>query len=101
MEKIINTQKIENPRYKVISNVTASEYNDTSEIKKLLIKQIESPVRWRESIINTFNNGTLNYIELGPGKVLCGMVKRTVKNVNCFSINTIADMENIRDEFKK
>ena len=46
-------------------------------------------------------NGVQNYIELGPGKVLTGMVKRTLKNVNCFSINTIADMENIRDEFKK
>ena len=42
-----------------------------------------------------------NFIELGPGKVLTGMVKRTIKNVNCFSINSIADIKNLQNEFKK
>ena len=45
--------------------------------------------------------GVKNYIEIGPGKVLTGMVKRTIKNVNCFSINTIADIENLKNELKK
>ena len=45
--------------------------------------------------------GVTKYIELGPGKVLTGMVKRTIKNVNCFSINSIADIKNLNDEFKK
>jgi len=40
-------------------------------------------------------------IEIGPGKVLTGMVKRTIKNANCFSINSIADIKNLKDEFKK
>tara|TARA_B100000242_G_C43022236_1_gene475773 strand:- start:32 stop:973 length:942 start_codon:yes stop_codon:yes gene_type:complete len=101
MNEKINGIKFEKPFIEIISNVTSEPENDPDKIKNLLVEQIYTTVRWRESIINTFNNGTLNYIELGPGKVLCGMVKRTVKNVNCFSINTIADMENIRDEFKK
>ena len=45
--------------------------------------------------------GVKNYIEIGPGKVLTGMVKRTIKNVNCFSINSIADIENLKNELKK
>ena len=45
--------------------------------------------------------GVKNFIEIGPGKVLTGMVKRTIKNANCFSINTITDIKNLVDEFKK
>ena len=67
----------------------------------MLVKQIFSSVKWRESIINMTNNNITNFFEIGPGKVLSGMVKRTVKNINCFSINTIDDMKNIPDEFKK
>ena len=47
------------------------------------------------------NNNITNFFEIGPGKVLSGMVKRTVKNINCCSINTSDDMKNIPDEFKK
>ena len=47
------------------------------------------------------NNGISNFIEIGPGKVLTGMVKRTIKNVNCFSINSIADIKKFNDKFKK
>ena len=47
------------------------------------------------------NNGSKNFIEIGPGKVLSGMVKRTVKNVNCFAINSITDIKNLNDKFKK
>ena len=48
------------------------------------------------------NKGCKNFIEIGPGKVLTGMVKRTIKDVNCFSINSIiADIKNLKNEFKK
>ena len=67
----------------------------------MLIEQIFSTVKWRESLIYMSNKGVKNFIELGPGKVLSGMVKRTVKEANCFSINTIADIKNFENEFKK
>ena len=70
-------------------------------LKKLLVKQIFSTVRWRESLINMSDKGIKNFIEIGPGKVLTGMVKRTLKNVNCFSINSITDIKNLTNEFKK
>ena len=101
MKKKINLTKLNNSPYQIISNVTAKPENEPEIIKKLLIDQIFSTVRWRESIINMNDLGVNNFIELGPGKVLSSMVKRTVKNVNTFSINSIADIENMENEFKK
>ena len=66
-----------------------------------MIDQICSTVRWRESIIHMSKENVNNFIEIGPGKVLSGMVKRTLKNINCFSINSIDDMKKTTDEFKK
>ena len=99
-EKIDNT-KFNKPLFEIINNVTAKTENESNIIKKLLIDQIFSTVKWRESIINMSENGVLNYIEIGPGKALSGMVKRTVKNANCFSINSITDIKNFINESKK
>ena len=96
-----NNTKFSNPVFKIIHNVTANAENNPNSIKKLLIDQISSTVRWRESLINMSNAGTKNFVEIGPGKALTGMVKRTIKDANCFSINSIADIKNIINEFKK
>ena len=101
MKKKINLTKLNSISHQIVSNVTANPENDLDIIKKLLIDQIFSTVRWRESIINMNDLGVNNFIELGPGKVLTSMVKRTIKNANTFSINSIADMENIENELKK
>ena len=101
MKDKINNTKFNDPLPKIVNNVTAKPENNSSIIKKLLIDQIFSTVRWRESIINMSDGGVKNFIEIGPGKVLIGMVKRTVKNANCFSINSITDIKNLKDEFKK
>ena len=76
-----------------ISNVTGSETQEVDTIKDLLIKQIESPVRWRESVIYMIKNGVTNFIEIGPGKVLSGLVKRIDKNVNLKTINNFEDLK--------
>ena len=99
-EKIINT-KFKNPLFEIINNVTAKAESNSNIIKSLLIDQIFSTVKWRESLIKMSNAGIKNFIEVGPGKALTGMVKRTVKNANCFSINSIADIKNFIDESKK
>ena len=101
MREKINNTKFETPNVKIINNVTATPENDPSVIKKLLIDQICSTVKWRESIINMSDTGVKNYIEIGPGKVLTGMVKRTVKEVKSFSINSITDIKNFINESKK
>ena len=99
-EKILST-KFNKPLFQVINNVSAKSESNPDLIKKLLVEQIYSTVRWRESLINMSESGTRNFVEIGPGKALSGMVKRTLKEANCFSINSIADIKNFTNEFKK
>ncbi|MDA9933515.1 ACP S-malonyltransferase [Candidatus Pelagibacter sp.] len=81
---------------KLISNVTAKEIVNTDELKNLLIKQIENRVRWRESVINMVNNDINHFIEIGPGKVLSGLVKRINKEVKIDTINNQGDIEGLK-----
>jgi [acyl-carrier-protein] S-malonyltransferase len=81
---------------KLISNVTAKEIANTDELKDLLTKQIEHRVRWRESVINMVNNDINHFIEIGPGKVLSGLVKRINKEVKIDSINNLEDIEGLK-----
>ena len=99
MREKISTTTFKSSSFKVVNNVDAKVEIDPEKIKKLLISQISSTVRWRESIIFMEKAGVKNFVEIGPGKALIGMVKRTIKNANCFSINTIADIKNFTDEF--
>ena len=96
MRKVLNNQEIKEPKYKIVSNVTATEYSNTSEIKELLIKQIESPVRWRESVQYMISKGTSNFIEIGPGKVLSGLIKRINKDVKVLNLDKLEDIQDIK-----
>ncbi len=98
-DKIVKTKFI-NPLFSILNNVTANPETSSETIKELLIKQIFSTVKWRDSIINMSSYGVKNFIEVGPGKVLSGMVKRTIKDANCFQINSITDIKNIINELK-
>ena len=68
-----------------------------ANMQNLLLKQISSRVRWRESLIYMNNQGVKVFIEIGPGKALSGMLKRTIKNINTFSINSIEEIKNIKN----
>jgi len=81
---------------KLISNVTANEISNTIELKELLVKQIENRVRWRESVINMINSDVNHFIEIGPGKVLSGLVKRISKEVKIDTINNQGDIEGLK-----
>ena len=89
----INFQKGNN---KLISNVTAAEISDSVQLKKLLIDQIENRVKWRESVINMINNGVNHFIEIGPGKVLSGLVKRINRDVKIDTINNESDIDSLK-----
>ena len=80
----------------LISNVTGKEILKKDELKLLLIDQIENRVRWRESIINMINNGVIHFIEIGPGKVLSGLVKRINKDVKIDTINSESDIRELK-----
>ena len=96
MRKEINNHKFVTPNNMIVSNVTAQPTNEPEKIKSLLISQIEKPVRWRESIINMINLGNKKFIEIGPGKVLSGLIKRINKDVKITSINQQSDIESLK-----
>tara|TARA_B100001989_G_C24521945_1_gene456361 strand:- start:684 stop:1610 length:927 start_codon:yes stop_codon:yes gene_type:complete len=79
----------------IFSNVTGQEVSDPHSLKNLLIDQIEKRVRWRESIINMINKGVEHFVEIGPGKVLSGLIKRINKDVKITSINDQSDIKNL------
>jgi len=96
MRNEIQKLDFQNSKNKLISNVTAKEISNKEELKTLLIEQIEKRVRWRESIINMIDNGVNHFIEIGPGKVLSGLIKRIDKNVKINTINNESDIRNLK-----
>tara|TARA_Y100000590_G_scaffold451623_1_gene593325 strand:+ start:4198 stop:5115 length:918 start_codon:yes stop_codon:yes gene_type:complete len=92
MEEKINATSFSDPKPCIISNVTANEKKDKNDIKSLLVKQIISRVRWRESVNYMIKNGINNFLEIGPGKVLSGLVKKINKDVKISNINSIEDI---------
>ena len=96
MSMELNKLDFKQSQNKLISNVTAEEIENTDELKKLLIKQIENRVRWRESVINMIKKDINHFIEIGPGKVLSGLVKRINREVKIDTINNQDDIKNLR-----
>ena len=92
-QKIQNTNFVK-PEPSIISNVTAQEEVEVNKIKPLLIDQITSRVRWRESIDFMIKQGVASFLEIGPGKVLSGLVKKINRNVKISNINSIEDIKN-------
>ena len=95
MKNEIQKCDFKNPKNTLISNVTSQEVNDASLLKELLVKQIESRVRWRENVNLMLEKKVNQFIEIGPGKILSGLVKRIDKNVIVNSINSEEDIKKI------
>ena len=95
MEEEISNENFEPPKIDIISNVTSEPVNEISDIKKLLISQIEKPVRWREIVNYMINKNITKFIEIGPGKVLSGLVKRINRDVELIQINNLEDLKKI------
>lgn len=89
----LNSVSLYNYRFPVFANVTANPTSDKSEIKNLLYKQVTSAVRWEETIRNMINYGITEFFEIGPGKVLQGLVKRINPEVRCAGIDKFQDVE--------
>ena len=95
MTEELNKLNFSNSENKLISNVTAGEINNEKHLKELLILQIENRVRWRESVLNMIKNDVNHFIEIGPGKVLSGLIKRINKEVKIDTINNQSDIESL------
>jgi len=93
MKEEISKLNFEEPKNSLVSNVTGKEISNLDELKDLLVKQIENRVRWRESVLLMINKGVNQFIEIGPSKVLSGLIKRIDKNVKVSAINTEEDIK--------
>ena len=93
LEKI----KIKHGKNILISNVTANPIQEINEIRDLLIKQIENRVRWRESVCYMIEKGVNQFIEIGPGKILSGLIKRIDRSVKVNTVNTEEDIKLLKN----
>ncbi len=96
MEKNIFETNFNTPKVQIVSNVTAQATKNSDDIKKLLVEQIFSKVRWRESVEYMIDNGVKEFVEIGPGKVLSGLIKRINDKVLSKSLNTIDEIQNLK-----
>jgi len=95
MREEITKIEFQKPKINIVSNVTAQQTNNPNDIKNLLIQQIEKPVRWREIVINMIESKIEKFIEIGPGKILSGLVKRINSDVKLIQINNVEDLKNL------
>ena len=93
MNEEIAKLNFKEPENVLISNVTGKEILNSNQLKDLLVRQIESRVRWRESVLLMIDKGINQFIEIGPGKVLSGLIKRIDRNVKVSAINSEEDIK--------
>ena len=96
MKKEILKINFKESKNMLISNVNAKEILNKDELKRLLVDQIENRVRWRECVMNIINKGVNHFIEIGPGKVLSGLIKRIDRSVKTNSINSDSDIKDLK-----
>jgi [acyl-carrier-protein] S-malonyltransferase len=87
LEIAINQTNIEKPICPIYQNVTAKAVNEPSEIKSNLIAQLTAPVMWTQTVKNMTDDGATNFMEIGPGKILQGLIKKTAPEAKMESIN--------------
>lgn len=85
----------------VVSNVTATAVDEPEAWRELLEQQLVSPVLWWRSMQTMHKMGAEMFIECGPGKVLCGLLKRTLSSAKCFPLSKYEDVENTLNEFSE
>lgn len=92
MEVALSGSTVMTPRVPLVANVRASPVTDPAEIVRLLVEQVTGTVRWRESVIYMAGAGVTRVVEVGAGKVLCGLVKRIDKQIAASAVGTPDDV---------
>jgi [acyl-carrier-protein] S-malonyltransferase len=95
---VLDDINIKDSEVPVIANVNAKPMTNASEIKERLIEQLYSPVLWEDTVVELLDAGVDTFIEIGPGKVLSGLIKKVNRRVNTFSVS---DEESFRDTLEK
>jgi len=97
MQKVLSEIKINSPSIPLVANVTGQSVSDSQEIEKVLTQQITRPVLWHQSMQFIYDQGIRDFVEIGPGKVLQGLLKRSFKDINLYGIDKISDLEKFLD----
>lgn len=84
--------------FPVVCNVNAEYTYDKSKVKDLLIKQVNHPVLWQKSVVNMIKEGVDTFIEIGPGKALCGFIKKTDNKVKAINVGDLESLEKAFNE---
>jgi [acyl-carrier-protein] S-malonyltransferase len=92
--------KFSNPRCPVVANVTAKPVDSGEMSRKLLIQQITSPVKWQQSVLEMRDLGVTRFVEIGPGKVLTGLIKKIAPDVETANIDTFEHVELLMRELE-
>lgn len=92
LEAAINAAEFKTPICPIYQNVDAKPYSDPSEIKRNLIAQLTSPVRWTQTVRNMIDGGATSFTELGPGTVLCGLVKKVDRTMECSAMQSLSEL---------
>jgi [acyl-carrier-protein] S-malonyltransferase len=92
LARVLESVSVQTPAVGVVTNVTADVNRDPARIKNLLVQQVTAPVRWEESMQKLQSLGCNAAVEVGPGRVLAGLLKRIVPEVPCVSVNDLATL---------
>jgi len=91
--------KVKEPAIPIISNVDAETNYHADSIRRLLVQQVSSTVRWEESMQLAINHGVTHVIELGPGRVLSGLMRRINRQVKTLNLATSQDLDRIAESY--
>jgi len=93
LAELLNTIKFKDPEVPIVNNADAVVLTTAERIKASLIKQLNSPLLWEDSVRNIVETGVDTIIEVGPGKVLTGLIKRIEPSVRLFNVEDTGSMK--------
>ncbi len=100
LEEALSPIRVSELQTPVVSNFEAKPNKDSSRVKTLLIDQVANPVRWDESVNMLYESGVREYVEIGPGNVLSGLIKRTVSNASVLNFEKIEQLKSLKEKWK-
>ena len=99
-QSVIGDFNFQRPQTEFVANVTAGYVSSSDEIRQLLVTQVVSPVQWENSVQLIGDSGVSHFVELGPGKVLCGMVRRILDNAICLNVEDCESLKKTIESIK-
>jgi [acyl-carrier-protein] S-malonyltransferase len=95
VERELDKVKVAPPAFPIVANFDAHPNADAARVKELLVKQVDGAVRWEATIRFMDEHGITHALEIGPGKVLAGLVKRIAKDLKVLSVNDVASLDQV------